>query len=423
MGESPQAINGAIDSIPRYRRMYLDGRDDIPKHFRDFSLGQAVGASAAVPGVFEPIVLRKLYPGRTVRLADGGVHDNQGLASLLEQSCNVLLVSDASGQMDQNLNPGGGVISVASRTNTILQARVRDAQFNELQSLQRSGSIDGAMFIHLTKDLEADSVSFDGAPDVDEVPQKRSETTSYGVDRKVQKQLAEIRTDLDSFSDAEAYGLMMSAYLMTEHALQTEKCAPTLPFQEKLAQWRFLRVREALTDVRSSDNHRMRRLLAASKELALKAWKQVLVLKVLFASFGLAALVSAVVGVLRFWKRPPSSFALPSGKQLTIAAAVIVLVIAIRYVADKKLQFQKRFGEFFLGIGLASAGLVASWFHLVVTDQIFLWYGRWEEKPPSSSSSTFAPPGSPRLPIKASVPAPPPKQPWTPVVRRILNLF
>ena len=44
----------------------------------------------------------------TVRLVDGGVHDNQGIASLLEQACSVMLVSDASGQMGTQEDPPGG---------------------------------------------------------------------------------------------------------------------------------------------------------------------------------------------------------------------------------------------------------------------------------------------------------------------------
>src|SRR5215217_5316804 len=62
-------------------------------------LGYAVAASSCVPGLFEPFPLKDLYPSRVVRLVDGGVHDNQGIGALIEQDCNVLLVSDASGQM------------------------------------------------------------------------------------------------------------------------------------------------------------------------------------------------------------------------------------------------------------------------------------------------------------------------------------
>ena len=78
--------------------------DEAPSAYQRYRLGYAVAASSCVPGLFEPLPLPDLYEhagsGRkiTVRLVDGGVHDNQGTASLLEQGCAVLLVSDASGQ-------------------------------------------------------------------------------------------------------------------------------------------------------------------------------------------------------------------------------------------------------------------------------------------------------------------------------------
>ena len=59
-----------------------------------------------MPGLFEPLPLEDLYPQRTVRLVDGGVHDNQGLQGLMSEACNVVLCSDASGQMNDDPAPG-----------------------------------------------------------------------------------------------------------------------------------------------------------------------------------------------------------------------------------------------------------------------------------------------------------------------------
>ena len=64
-----------------------------PAH-QQVPIGQAVVASACVPGLFKPIRLDGLYERRErgkaaapliVRQVDGGVHDNQGIAGLLEQ--------------------------------------------------------------------------------------------------------------------------------------------------------------------------------------------------------------------------------------------------------------------------------------------------------------------------------------------------
>ena len=114
MGESPFAVDPEIDGNWRYRRMYYG---EAPEKYRRVRLGTAVGASACVPGLFEPIAMPDLYPKEegglpemTVRLVDGGVHDNQGVASLLEQNCTAILVSDASGQMTSVPEPEGGVL-------------------------------------------------------------------------------------------------------------------------------------------------------------------------------------------------------------------------------------------------------------------------------------------------------------------------
>ena len=162
MGEPPGTID-TIDANYRLRRMYYEDAPDGNKKVR---LGHAVAASACVPGIFEPVPLNHLYEHEIpkyegngkgsevepiVRLVDGGVHDNQGVAALLDQGCNVFLVSDASGQMNALDFPNNRILGVPLRANNILQARVRDAQYRELCSRHRSGLLKGLMFIHLKK--------------------------------------------------------------------------------------------------------------------------------------------------------------------------------------------------------------------------------------------------------------------------------
>lgn len=75
MGEPPAGIDSEIDANDRLRRMYYE---DAPDELQNIRLGDAVAASSCVPGAFAPLALSGLYPDRTVRLVDGGVHDNQG---------------------------------------------------------------------------------------------------------------------------------------------------------------------------------------------------------------------------------------------------------------------------------------------------------------------------------------------------------
>src|SRR4030095_2509442 len=90
MGEPPGLFEpeGDIDANVRYRRLYYG--EAPTRTLQEYRVGYAVAASACVPGLFEPLVLQGLYPGRTVRLVDGGVHDNQGVEGLLDEGCTLI---------------------------------------------------------------------------------------------------------------------------------------------------------------------------------------------------------------------------------------------------------------------------------------------------------------------------------------------
>jgi hypothetical protein len=382
MGESPQAISAAIDAIPRYRRTYYA---KAPKPHDEIPIGRAVGASACVPALFEPIVLRNLYPDRTVRLVDGGVHDNQGLSSLLEQNCRVILASDASGQFQEQVSPGGSVSDSLGNSNAVLQARVREAQFDQLSALGRAGAIQGSMFIHLTKDLEADPVPWIGGPP--KPAAKQGGVTSYGIDREIQLALAEVRTDLDSFSDAEAYALMTSGYRMTEHALTKEKCLPSLEPAGARQPWRFLSAENALTGTDAKGRNRMLTLLRVSNELALKVWKQLPQLQVLGVGVGVAAVIGAGYAL---WKK--RMIELPSLGVVSLVAIALLAAKEILAQLDKRRIYHKRLGEMGLGLGIAFAGWIVAGLHLLIFDRLFLDHGQWiaATTPPATGT---APPG------------------------------
>jgi hypothetical protein len=270
MGESPGTINNEIDANDVLRRMYYE---EAPKRHRRVRLGNAVAASACVPALFEPLVLADLYPKRIVRLVDGGVHDNQGVAGLLEQDCTVLLVSDASGQAASESDPKTTIVGVLSRSNNILMARVRDAEYRELVARRRSSLLRGLMFVHLKKDLNAEQVDWIDCEDPHE-SRELGPLTSYGIRKDVQASLASIRTDLDSFSEAEAFALATSGYRMTEHELaRDEESVPGT--RNQLKPWRFLSIEEPMKRVQGFEaqhNHLMR-LLTVAGERALKPWK------------------------------------------------------------------------------------------------------------------------------------------------------
>lgn len=145
MGEPPAAIETEIDSNDRLRRMYYE---EAPAEYRQIRLDHAVAASACVPGIFDSPL----------------------------------------------------------RAFSIAQARVREAQFQELDARRRASLLRGLMFVHLKKDLPSASVNWVECED----PQEANEgvsfaespggLTSYGIRKDIQEQLAVIRTDLNSFT-------------------------------------------------------------------------------------------------------------------------------------------------------------------------------------------------------------------------------
>ena len=409
IGEPPRRRSGGIDAIYRLRRMYISddaSKNEAPGDFANVRLGVAVGSSAAVPGLFEPITFKDLYPERTVRLADGGVHDNQGLASLFEQSCKVVLVSDASGQMKASDTPSRGVLGVLKRSDDVLQARLREAQYADLMARRRSGLLQGAMFIHLTKDLEGADVDWVDCKDPARVTTP-SPLTPYGVDRRIQQQLAEVRTDLDSFSDAESYALMTSGYLMTVHDFN-ERTVPTLAKGAAATYtWKFLGAKPALDTSSTKDNERMRDLLETSDQLALKIWSQKPWLK--WTGRAMLAPLILALAWMTYVRWNDAAINITYG---AIGVFIVGLILAkLGLGALKYLDIRKTLGDVATGFALASAGFLLARLHLHVFDPLFLKNGKWEPATPPPPTPAIAA-GGPRLAV--GIVAPPPVVPRQP---------
>lgn len=218
MGDPPGHILGEIDINSRYRRVYYqDAPTDELKHYR---LGYAVAASACVPGMFEPLTITGLYENRTVRLVDGGVHDNQGVAGLLSDGCTRILCSDACGQMEDIKSPSDTPPGVLLRVTSILQDRVREAEYQDLRCRLDSRALDGLFFVHTRKELEAQPLDWINCQDRQPSKQISSNQTSYGIDRELQEKIAAMRTDLDAFSEVEAYTLIASGYRITKREFE-----------------------------------------------------------------------------------------------------------------------------------------------------------------------------------------------------------
>jgi hypothetical protein len=276
MGEPPALVGEEVDLKPRYRRPYYD--QIARPALRDISLGQAVAASSCVPGLFAPIELRRLYPDRTVRLVDGGVHDNQGVQALLVEGCNVLLCSDGSGQLGEEPNVSARELPVVLRAGDSLGERLREAQYQHLRTKQDGRALAGLFFVHLKKDLDAPPLDWIGAdPPTPATPP--AARTAYGVARERQAKIADIRTDLDAFTEVEANALMLSGYLMAEHewksALREWGTANAFDVDAPRGTWDFLALEPVIREPAHSGDPRRedlaRQLDAASRRL-FKLW-------------------------------------------------------------------------------------------------------------------------------------------------------
>jgi predicted acylesterase/phospholipase RssA len=247
MGEAPTSIEPALDASERLRRMYYD---EAPQPHGDIELHTAVGASAAVPGIFRPIKLKGLYPNRVVRLSDGGVHDNQGIFGLVEQDCNILIVSDGCGQLTSQPKPSRFFIGVLGRATNVLMDTVRRSSYRMLALQFRNKRIREFHFIHLKRGLSTRDVTwFRGRPGGS--PAVPDDAARSGIDAQTQRALAGIRTDLDSFSENECHALMFAGYRMACRDFAQSKFFPASAATSS-EPWKFLRVRDWMDESTAS---------------------------------------------------------------------------------------------------------------------------------------------------------------------------
>ncbi|MGR9107064.1 MAG: patatin-like phospholipase family protein [Gammaproteobacteria bacterium] len=248
-----------LKADPSYDAIGLD-------RLKAFRLGHAVGASAGVPALFPPLSISGLYKddGKDIRvqLVDGGVYDNQGIESLQYEKCTHYVVSDASKQLGVEYQPHTDAAKVIFRGfDGILPDRVRSESLKELFASKGGNNV---AFMHLRKGLEIREIAWinaNGKPDEENPPEKppavRATSSDYGVPPGVQKSLANIRTDLDAFSEVEAFSLMLDGYRMSKS--QLEPLGNAFPMKQtetseepKKPKWRFKAIEEAVTTAGSA---------------------------------------------------------------------------------------------------------------------------------------------------------------------------
>lgn len=212
MGEVPHMYDMTVDKNKVYEYTRYE---DFPTQFQKVSIGKAVAASSAVPGLFDPITMGNLYSnGDTIRLSDGGVYDNQGIAALVSEECDIMITSDASKQLSEEKNPFNFRFDVLGRIQDILMNKTRDSEFKIAKELRRANRVKGLAILHLKDGFSNDIVRAKG--------NKPADLSEQLVTKKdICEKLANIRTDLDAFHDLEVQALIQSGYEITAHWFET----------------------------------------------------------------------------------------------------------------------------------------------------------------------------------------------------------
>jgi predicted acylesterase/phospholipase RssA len=172
----------------------------------------AVTASSAFPGFFPPIELTGADVGTGAgefgrqAYTDGGIFDNLGVRmfhclgkAILtgKDALDGILVSDVGKSISVRSNQrAGGVIRTAMRSSDILMERV-----GQLEREMSEGT-SGFVFAHVTEVV---------GPEVDPT----------AMHPEIQRQIANIRTDLDSFSPLEISTLIRHGYCVGRKACRT----------------------------------------------------------------------------------------------------------------------------------------------------------------------------------------------------------
>jgi NTE family protein len=181
----------------------------------DFPVGRAVAASACFPPLFEPLRLRldphalkggaaARGPGRDAclqdfRLTDGGDYDNMGLEPVWKNHA-MVLVSDAGGLFEQQSDQG--LLWRVPRYQGIQENQSRGLRKRWLLASLAQGVHEGA-YLGVGSAAAQYGAGFAGY--------------SKALAREV---IADIRTDLDAFSDGEAAVLQNHGYTLADAALR-----------------------------------------------------------------------------------------------------------------------------------------------------------------------------------------------------------
>ena len=263
------------------------------------------------------------------------------------------------------------------RSSSVLSARVREAQLREMLTRRASSALRGLMLVHLRKGLAESPKNWIDCPE----PYDDSDDlgpgaggADYGVPHEVQKRLARLRTDLDAFSEMEAYSLMLSGYRMARASFDggiSGFPAASGPDHG----WRFHTVAPAV-DHEGPERERLLEVL----DVGSKRWLKVLLLYkgLRWAAIGLSGLAGLALIALLVLAR--GATILTPGAVLAVAAIGLVVLLGQRLLA-RRFDPAGALTRFATGLALIAATPVAL-LQIHLLDPLYRRAGRVGFEPP-----------------------------------------
>ncbi|MCB1854707.1 MAG: patatin-like phospholipase family protein [Pseudomonadales bacterium] len=367
VGETePSSVAGGTAAMPRLPRLEMgDPALSLRQRHRlhQLSLGEAVAASCCVPGLFEPFSLEGLYRDDqgnavTVRLVDGGIFDNQGLVALFEEHCSHFICSDASESLQWQPQPTELIHQVAMRANDIMMDRIRHETMAELPrerpdryAVFTLGEDDGSTA------LGADSSDFLQA-------------------------LRAIRTDLDAFSDLEAWSLMYHGFSLSGMRLGEATADDARSGEGE--DWRFRRI-EALADDPAQRRRLLRHLEVGSRQF----------LKVFYLGRPMPWVVIALLSLIPLGLLALFIYLLPPIPRSAWLVLGVIALTAVAFIQNTRIvewldqvqwlrPVRRKLANTLRPVGatmlLGALGALSSWINLRIFNRLFLRYGRLRDQ-------------------------------------------
>jgi predicted acylesterase/phospholipase RssA len=249
-------------------------------------IARAVAASSAFPPIFAPLPVIKGEQNNLHLLTDGGVYDNSGVNRLRElynkngwtdARDRLVLVSDAGRAFS---------VVVGQRFDTIIEygSRVTDAQANSTAESET----EQAQAFFKAHDIPVLRCS------IHEILKGAAAPVNHSS--PLQQKLGAIRTELDKFSDVEAFALYRHGFLVARHQYLTKLTTPVSEQASESQSWYPHK-----PTLINRPREEFEKALKSSHEMKKVAWLRRIAIPVAAIALGVVLVVGALMGAALGW--------------------------------------------------------------------------------------------------------------------------